>query len=143
VSGRASRSGARRIALDILYQADVTERDAIDVLREWRSAGEEIPDFAADLVVGVESDRAALDEVLNESAESWSVERMPAVDRSILRLATYELRSRPDVPPAVAIDEAIEAAKELSTEDSARFVNGVLGRVARDAGIGRRETDAG
>jgi transcription antitermination protein NusB len=143
VSGRASRSGARRIALDILYQADVTERGAVDVLREWRSAGEDVPDFTADLVIGVEGDRMALDEILNESAESWSVERMPAVDRSILRLATYELRSRPDVPPAVAIDEAVEAAKELSTEDSARFVNGVLGRVARDAGVTRRETGAG
>jgi transcription antitermination protein NusB len=143
VSGRASRSGARRIALDILYQADVTECGAADVLREWRSAGEDIPDFAADLVTGVEGDRSALDEILNESAESWSVERMPAVDRSILRLATYELRSRGDVPPAVAINEAVEAAKELSTEDSARFVNGVLGRVARDAGVTRRETGAG
>jgi N utilization substance protein B len=73
-----------------------------------------------------------IDELLGEHAEGWAVERMPPVDRAVLRLALYELLWRPDVPPAVAIDEAVELAKSLSTEESPRFVNGVLARVLRE-----------
>jgi N utilization substance protein B len=128
----AGRHLARRVALDILFQADLTGRDALTVLDEWESAGEDVPAFARELVIGVSADRDELDRVLGEHADDWSVERMAAVDRAILRLATYEVRSRPDVPIAVAIDEAVEAAKELSTDESGRFVNGILGRIARE-----------
>jgi transcription antitermination protein NusB len=126
----AGRHVARRVALDILFQADVTGRDALAVLGEWESAGEAVPEFATELVRGVAAERDQLDRVIGDLAEAWSVERMAAVDRAILRLAAYELRSRPDVPTAVAIDEAVEAAKELSTAESGRFVNGILGRIA-------------
>ncbi len=128
----AGRHLARRVALDILFQADLTGRDAAAVLEEWESAGEAVPEFARELVDGVTGDRDELDRVIGGHAEDWSVERMAAVDRAILRLAAYELHSRPDVPTAVAIDEAVEAAKELSTAESGRFVNGILGRIARD-----------
>jgi transcription antitermination protein NusB len=128
----AGRHLARRVALDILFQADLTGRDPLAVLDEWDSAGEAVPEFARELVSGVTADRDELDRVLGEHADDWSVERMAAVDRAILRLAAYEMRSRPDVPIAVAIDEAVEAANELSTDDSGRFVNGILGRIARE-----------
>jgi transcription antitermination protein NusB len=128
----AGRHLARRVALDILFQADLTGRDAAAVLEEWESAGEAVPEFARELVSGVTADRDELDRVIGGHAEDWSVERMAAVDRAILRLAAYELHSRPDVPTAVAIDEAVEAAKELSTAESGRFVNGILGRIARE-----------
>ena len=128
----AGRHLARRVALDILFQADLTGRDAPAVLEEWESAGEAVPEFARELVSGVTADRDELDRVIGGHAEDWSVERMAAVDRAIMRLAAYELHSRPDVPTAVAIDEAVEAANELSTAESGRFVNGILGRIARE-----------
>jgi len=83
-------------------------------------------------VLGVADRLPELDEVIGGAAEEWTVGRMAAVDRALLRLAAHEILHREDVPAAVAIDEAVAAAKELSTEDSGRFVNGVLGRIARD-----------
>ena len=137
----AGRHLARRVALDILFQADLTGRDPLVVLDEWQSAGEDVPEFARELVSGVTADRGELDRVLGEHSDDWSVDRMAAVDRAILRLATYEVRSRPDVPIAVAIDEAVEAAKELSTDESGRFVNGILGRIARERDLAGTEPD--
>ncbi len=122
----------RRQALDVLYQADVTGRDPLAVLADWETSGREIAPFARELVEGVAAHMAELDELLGRSSEGWTVERMPSVDRTILRLACFELLHREDVPTAVAIDEAVEAAKALSTEDSSRFVNGVLGKIARE-----------
>lgn len=135
------RHDARRTALDILYQADVTGESAMVVLAEWKAAGREIPEFAIELVTGVSGDESVLDEVIDGAARDWSVERMAAVDRTILRVAVYELRSRPDVPTGAAIDEAVQAAKELSTEDSGSFVNGILGRIARESDV--RRSDGG
>ncbi|MGH2695365.1 MAG: transcription antitermination factor NusB, partial [Actinomycetota bacterium] len=91
-----------------------------------------VPGFAEQLVKGVEEKREELDRLIGEHAEGWTVRRMAAVDRAVLRVACYEMLFREDVPAAVAIDEAVEAAKELSTEASGRFVNGVLGRIARE-----------
>lgn len=143
-SGGAVRGGApraraherriRRQALDVLYQADVTRRPPSEVVAELADLGRPVPEEAARLVAGVEDNLSSIDERLSRSAEDWTVPRMAVVDRTILRLACYELLS--GVPVAVAIDEAVRAAKELSTEDSGRFVNGVLGRVARDLGLG-------
>jgi len=92
-------------------------------------AGRSVSDYANVLVGGVEDRLSQLDAVLGKNSEGWSVHRMPVVDRTILRLACYELQS--GVPPAVAISEAVHAANELSTQDSGRFVNGVLGMIAR------------
>jgi N utilization substance protein B len=128
----ARRRDARRLAVSILYQADMAARSALEVLQERRSLGIRVPGFAEELVAGVEEQRPELDRLIGEHAEGWSVPRMAAVDRAVLRVACYELLFRDDVPTAVAIDEAVSAAKELSTADSGRFVNGVLGRIARE-----------
>jgi N utilization substance protein B len=122
--------------LDILYQADVTHRQPLEVLEERREM-EELDPFTDELVRGVAEHAGDLDRLIGEHAEGWTVHRMAVVDRNLLRLACYEMLWRQDVPVAVAIDEAVAAAKELSTEDSGRFVNGVLGRIARErAGAG-------
>lgn len=128
----ARRREARRRAVLILYQADVTGRSPAEVLEERVELGEALPAFTKELVLGVGERLAELDEVIGRSAEGWTVERMAAVDRTLLRLAAHEILHREDVPTAVAIDEAVAAAKELSTGDSGRFVNGVLGKIARE-----------
>jgi N utilization substance protein B len=135
----ASRHRARRIALDILCQADVVDRDPRVVLEEWGTSGRSVPPFARELVEGTTAGLPEIDTLLDRLAHGWSVERMPSVDRSVLRLAVYELLHRDDVPDAVAIDEAVEAANRLSTEDSGRFVNGVLGQLARERSPAVRE----
>lgn len=125
------RRQARRRALDILYQADIIGRPLADVLEERREH-EDIDPFTTELVLGVADRLSELDALIGEHAEEWTVHRMAVVDRNVLRLACYEMLWREDVPVAVAIDEAVEAAKALSTEDSGRFVNGILGRIARE-----------
>jgi N utilization substance protein B len=128
-----SRREARRLALDVLYQADVTQVEGPEVLAEWLAAGRDVPEFTRELVEGVHEHRAELDRAIGESAEGWRIDRMPSLDRTILRIATYELAFA-GVPVGAAIDEAVRAAKELSTEDSGRFVNGVLGAIAVQLG---------
>jgi transcription antitermination protein NusB len=129
-----TRAAARRRALDVLYEADLLGRPIAEVLarhRDDRDAG--APDaYAVELVSGVERLLPELYDRIRAAAEHWTVERMPLVDRNLLRLATYELVARPEVPTPVVLDQAIELAKLLSTADSGRFVNGVLGQVARE-----------
>jgi N utilization substance protein B len=99
-------------------------------LADWlRRSDPPVPDYAREIVEGVIGNRPQLDAAISASARQWSLDRMPPVDRTILRVATYELLCRDDVPVAVAIDEAVELAKSLSTDDSPAFVNGVLSRV--------------
>jgi N utilization substance protein B len=131
-----SRRAARRQAIDVLFQADVTGGDPRVVLAGWHAAGRSVDPFAEELVEGVTANRPEIDAVLASRAEHWTLERMATLDRTILRVACFELLHRPDVPQGVAIDEAVRAAKELSTEDSGRFVNGVLGEVARASSQG-------
>jgi transcription antitermination protein NusB len=128
--GPGRRRAARRQALDILYQADVIGRPPTRVMAEWRSAGRQVQPYADSLVQGVERHLEGIDDVLGRHAEEWTVARMAVVDRTILRVACYELAT--GIPVGVVVNEAVEAAKELSTEDSGRFVNGVLGRIARE-----------
>jgi len=128
----AGRRAARRIAVDILYQADLTGRAPTEVVGDWRGAGRDVPAFAGDLIAGVEDHLPSIDLVLERGAEGWSVARMAALDRTILRVAVEELLYRDDVPPSVAISEAVEAAAELSSDEAKPFVNGILGRIARD-----------
>jgi N utilization substance protein B len=128
-----ARSKARKRALDVLYEADVRDVEALGTLATRISlADPPVHDYTVELVEGVQANRARIDEILAEYAEGWTVARMPDVDRAVLRLGVYELLWRADVPPAVAIDEAVELAKSLSTEESPKFVNGVLGRILRD-----------
>jgi transcription antitermination protein NusB len=129
----AARSKARKRALDVLYEADVRGVDALGTLADRVSLAEPpVNDYTIELVEGVQAHRVRIDEILGEYAEGWAVERMPDVDRAVLRLGVFELLWRDDVPDAVAIDEAVELAKSLSTDESPRFVNGVLARVVRD-----------
>ena len=118
--------------MDVLYEADIRDVDPVGMLAERVGAPELPPvnDYTVTLVEGVAGHRARIDEILAEHSEGWPLRRMPAVDRAVLRLGLYELLWSPDVPPAVVIDEAVELAKSLSTDDSPRFVNGVLGRIA-------------
>jgi N utilization substance protein B len=129
----AARSKARKRALDVLYESDVRDVEALGTLATRISLGDPpVHDYTVELVEGVQANRARIDEILAEYAEGWTVARMPGVDRAVLRLGVYELLWRTDVPPAVAIDEAVELAKSLSTEESPKFVNGVLARILRD-----------
>lgn len=133
----ARRRQARRLAVDILYQADLLGRPPEEVLEERRALGERVPSFTEGLVRGVGEHLPELDALIEEHAEGWSVHRLAGVDRTLLRLACFEMLYRDDVSVAVATSEAVVAAKALSTEDSGRFVNGVLGRIARErAGTG-------
>ncbi|MBK9178371.1 MAG: transcription antitermination factor NusB [Acidimicrobiales bacterium] len=130
------RRDARERALGLLYEAEMKGVDPREVLVALPVPADP---YTADVVAGVGERRAELDAHLARLARGWTVERMPAVDRAILRLAAFELLGRPDVPTAVVIDEAVELAKRFSTDDSGRFVNGVLARLAtevRDGGEG-------
>jgi N utilization substance protein B len=126
------RSRARRQALQILYQRDITGESVGVILGSGIYSVEDgEPDaFCRALVCGVEEHLPELDETIGEVSENWSVSRMPLVDRNILRLATYEITFAPDVPPSVSINEAVELAKVYGGEDSSKFVNGVLGKIA-------------
>lgn len=127
---RSARRKARKRALDILYEADLRGIDPASITPErLKQADPPVPEYAVTLVEGVTERRERIDELLTTYSEGWTLERMPAVDRNVLRIAIYELLWRDDVPDAVAIDEGVELAKELSTDESPRFVNGVLGRL--------------
>ena len=126
------RSRARRLAMQILYQRDITGESVGVILRTKAYSVEdgEPDDFCRQLVTGVEMHLPEIDETIGTVSENWSVSRMPLVDRNILRLATYEVLFVDDVPPSVAINEAVELAKVFGGEDSSKFVNGVLGKIA-------------
>ncbi|HVM15511.1 MAG TPA: transcription antitermination factor NusB [Egibacteraceae bacterium] len=130
-SGRAhSRHAARKQALDVLYEADLKDRPVPMVLAEHLRGDESLADFAVALVRGVHRHRDTLDPLIEAHARDWTLSRMPVVDRNLLRMGLYEILHDDDVPSAVAIDEAVELAKELSTDNSGRFINGVLARIA-------------
>lgn len=126
----SSRRHERRLAIEILFQADVTGTDGRSALAGWVDSGRMVPAFARELVEGVTDHLAELDETIGAHSEGWTVDRMASVDRTVLRAASYELLFDRSVPVGVAIDEAVRAAKDLSTDDSGRFVNGVLGKIA-------------
>ena len=129
----SARSKARKRALDVLYESELRGNDAVATLADRIQLAEPpVNDYTIELVEGVQEHRPRIDEILSQYAEGWTVDRMPDVDRAVLRLGVYELLWRADVPDAVAIDEAVELAKTLSTDESPRFVNGVLGRVLKD-----------
>ena len=128
----AARTKARKRALDLLFEAEQRGVDAADLLRERLAAPvTEAPlsEFTADLVMGVVEHRGQLDELIATYAQGWTLKRMPAVDRAILRLGAYEVLYSADVPEPVAISEWVGLATELSTYDSPRFVNGLLARL--------------
>ncbi|MGC4112663.1 MAG: transcription antitermination factor NusB [Nocardioides sp.] len=128
-----ARSKSRKRALDILYAAEMRDLDPVEELNAAIAAGDGPTNpYTATLVRGVSEHRARIDEVLSSYSEGWTLERMPAVDRTALRIGAYELLFASDVPPPVAVAEAIALVRDLSTDDSPTFVNGVLGSMLRD-----------
>ena len=126
----AARSKARKRALDILFEADLRGLPILELLSERQSVGDvPVQPYAADLVRGVASNRERIDELLSWNLVDWTLERMPAVDRNILRLGVFELLWADDVPDGVAISEAVTLAQDLSTDNSPPFVNGVLAKI--------------
>ncbi|MEG1397777.1 MAG: transcription antitermination factor NusB [Raoultibacter sp.] len=131
---RHERTDARRLALQLLYQSEMLGQPASVFVEEQRYIAEEgvLSPYALGLLSGVEENQTAIDEYLKISSENWTLFRMPAVDRSLLRLAVYEMLYVKDVPLSVSINEAVELAKDFGGEDdSPRFVNGILGRIAK------------
>jgi N utilization substance protein B len=125
-----ARSKARRRALDLLFEADQRGLDPLALLAErLPTAHPPISEYAATIVQGVQAHRERIDELLTTYAQGWTLDRMPGVDRVVLRIGSWELLFNDDVPDAVAIDEAIELARLLSTDDSPSFVNGLLARL--------------
>ena len=127
-----ARSKARKRALDLLFEAELRGEPVLDLMQqreESSSFGPPVPEYAAELVRGVQVHRERIDELLSSHAVGWTLDRMPAVDRNILRIGTYELLWADDVPDGVAISEAVQLARELSTDASPSFVNGLLARL--------------
>jgi N utilization substance protein B len=135
------RRKARELALQLLYELDLRGDDAVEATLAdfWQrqppgepAGDEEVREFATRLVRGTKDHQAKIDEVINRFAERWDLERMAVVDRNILRAGVFELLWAVDVPPKVAINEALDIARKFSTEESTRFINGVLDRVRRE-----------
>jgi N utilization substance protein B len=132
----AARSKARKRALDVLFEAEVRGDPVLALLAEritfggTDQGGPPVPEYAAELVRGVITHQERIDELIAEHAEGWSMERMPAVDRNVLRIGVYELFWADNVPDGVVISEAVQLAGDLSTDASSGFVNGLLARLA-------------
>jgi N utilization substance protein B len=127
------RRAAREQALRWLYEIDVGKTPVEEAIADAQmELGEEGLAFARELLHGVIANVKSIDASIGRYAKDWSLDRMPAVDRNILRLAIFEIIHRPDVPPSVSVDEAVELAKMYSTAESSKFVNGVLGSLLRD-----------
>jgi transcription antitermination protein NusB len=128
-----ARTKARKRALDILYAAEMRAQDPVTALEAAIAEGEGPTNpYTETLVRGVSERRERIDELLGQYAQGWTLERMPAVDRTALRIGAYELLYLDDVPDAVAVSEAVALVRNLSTDDSPSFVNGVLGSMLRD-----------
>jgi N utilization substance protein B len=131
----SARSKARKQSLDILYEADIRGTLPLDILAA-RDITEEGPDarpireYTREIITGVAENRRKIDELIATYAQGWDMDRLPAVDRNIMRLALFEILWSPDLDDAIAIDEALSLAKELSTDESAGYIHGVLGRIS-------------
>jgi N utilization substance protein B len=138
------RRKARHQALHILYQSEITEESPSRILAEgtYNEEDGEPSEFCRQVLLGVEAHMARIDAVIEEISENWSLSRMPLVDRNILRVAVFEILYLDDVPDSVAINEAVEMAKVYGGEDSSKFVNGILGRLAEVSAAGGMAEEA-
>lgn len=153
-----ARRVARRLALDVLYEAEIRDLLPTDTFEQRRKLGwyiagpvepsgaeaddegyespeepsDEILEYARALVEGVQTHHADVDELIVRYADRWAIERMPVIDRNLIRIALFEILWGDDIPVPVAINEAVDLAKSLSTEDSGRFINGLLGRIVEE-----------
>jgi N utilization substance protein B len=128
----AARTKARKRAVDILFESEQRGLEPLVLLRDRVAQPRTeaaVPQYTVDLVEGVTGHRERIDELLETYSHGWTLERMPAVDRALLRIGTWEILFNDEVPDAVAIDEAVDLAASLSTDDSPSFVNGLLGRI--------------
>ncbi len=131
----SARSKARKQALDLLYESDIRGSDALQTL-ELRDFPDDGPDarpirkYTRDLISGVGENRRKIDELIMTYAQGWDMDRLPAVDRNILRIGIFEILWSTSVPTSVSIDEALNLAKELSSDDSSKYIHGVLARIA-------------
>ncbi len=133
-----ARRKARKRALDVLYEADLRDRPPVEVLAGYldrieKPRPEHLPTTRSSLVEGVAANLDRIDELIASYAEGWTLDRMPVVDRNLARIAVYELLYVDEIDDPVAITEAVELARQMSTDDSPRFLNGMLGRVAEYA----------
>ena len=129
----AARSKARKRALDLLFASELRRERPVDALERAIAEGEgPTNDYTAVLVRGVVEHQARIDELLSTYSEGWTLDRMPAVDRNVLRLGVFELLYADDVPDAVAVTEAMALVRDLSTDESPSFVNGILGNIQRN-----------
>jgi len=131
----SARSKARKQALDLLYEADIRGGSVLDIL-QTRALVEDGPDarpireFTKELIIGVSGNSRKIDELITTYAQGWDMDRLPAVDRNILRLGIYEIVWATELADGIAIDEALTLAKELSTDESASYIHGVLGKIS-------------
>jgi N utilization substance protein B len=131
----SARSKARKQSLDLLYEGDIRGQAPLDLLasREVIDEGPDarpIREYTKELISGIADNRRKIDELISTYAQGWDIDRLPAVDRNILRLGIYEILWCKDLDDAIAIDEALNLARELSTDDSAAYIHGVLGRIS-------------
>ena len=125
----SARRKARKRALDFLYEADIRGARPIDLLESRGEIELSERDYVGELLSGVETNALKIDELITTYAQGWDMDRMPAIDRNILRIALFEILFKSDLDDQVAASEAVEIATELSTEDSAKYINGILGRI--------------
>jgi len=125
----SARRKARKRALDFLYEADIRSASALDLLVARPADELSQGDYVRELLVGVGEHKAKIDELITTYAQGWDMDRMPAIDRNILRIALFEILWSSEIVDDVAVSEAVEIATELSTDDSAKYINGVLGRI--------------
>ena len=126
------RRRAREFALQLLFQYEFTGKSSFADFWESKNVSGEVRDYAESLVLGTVEHKGELDSIIERAAEHWALERMAAVDRNILRLGAYEMIFRDDIPPPVAINEALEIAKKFAATESAPFINGILDRIAKE-----------
>jgi transcription antitermination protein NusB len=125
----SARRKARKRALDFLYEADIRSARAIDLLESRGEIELSEREYVFELLLGVETNALKIDELITTYAQGWDMDRMPAVDRNILRISLFEILFKNDLDDQIAASEAVEIATELSTEDSAKYINGILGRI--------------
>ena len=125
----SARRKARKRALDFLYEADIRSASPLELLGSRAASELSQSEYVVELLTGVETNKSKIDELITTYAQGWDMDRMPAIDRNILRIALFEILFKSDLDDQVAASEAVEIAGELSTDDSAQYINGILGRI--------------
>lgn len=136
------RREARKRALELLYQIEVTGQDVGEALNNFKRFRYEMSPFSRQIIEGVIDKKTSIDELIDLAAAKWTIQRMPLLDRNILRIAIYEMLYESEIPISVSINEAVELAKIYGTPDSSKFVNGVLGNVAKRVEGGKEKKPA-